>query len=363
MKKLKFEHKIIIVYLIVGSIWILFSDQLLNIIIDDIDLLTKVQTFKGWSYVIITGILFFMILKTHLAKLRIAEEELKIHRNNLQKLVDEKTEILESTIDKLRAINEELKEKNIIINNQNQGLKNTLQHLKVTQEQLFQAEKMASLGVLTAGVSHELNNPLNYILGGITGLENYFNEQIIDKNICLFVNSIKTGVDRASSIVSRMNQLTGSKGKDREDCYIHAIIENCLKSGSELFINNIILTTNFIDEDIIVFGNYDHLHQAIMNILINARQSIKKEGSISIITKKEEENVLIQVTDTGCGISKDNLPKVTDPFFTTKQPGQGAGIGLSIAYYIIYAHKGNINFHSEESKGTIVTISLPVKSN
>jgi signal transduction histidine kinase len=118
-----------------------------------------------------------------------------------------------------------------------------------------------------------------------------------------------------------------------------------------------------VNGDMIVLGNVGQLHQVFVSILVNASQSIENEGSISISTEKEKDNICIKVTDTGCGISKVNLPRITDPFFTTKEPGKGTGLGLSIAYNIIQAHKGNISFQSEVNKGTIVKILLPIKAN
>ena len=363
MTKLKFEYRITLAYLIIGCIWIIFSDKLLDSIIEDIDLLTEIQTYKGWFYVTITGLLFYMFLKKHLTKLRNTEQELEIHRNNLQILVEEKTKELDIAIEDLSATNEELNDKNGIINIQNLELKETLQKLKETQSHLFQAEKMASLGVLTAGIAHEINNPLNYILGGLTGLENYFKEEKVqNKKISLFVNSIKTGVDRASSIVSELNQLNRSDETYKDDCDIHAIIENCLELVNNQQKNRIKFFKKFADRKMIVLGNVGQLHQVFINILINASQSIEDEGSISISTEDKDENVCIKITDTGCGICKDDLPKITDPFFTTKEPGKGTGLGLSITYNIIQAHKGQISFQSELNEGTTVIMVLPIKT-
>jgi len=364
MIKLKFEYRIAFAYLIIGGIWIKFSDKLLDAFIEDADFLTETQTFKGWFYVTVTALLFYLFLKKHLNKLRNTELELEKHKNNLQRLVEEKTKELDTAIEDLSATNEELNEKNGIINKQNFELKETLQQLKETQSQLFQAEKMASLGVLTAGIAHEINNPLNYILGGTTGLEDYFEgEKIHNERISLFIDSIKTGVDRASSIVSELNQLNSCKETYREDCEIHTIIENCLVLVNNPLEKKIKYFKEFADGELFVLGNIGQLHQALINILINANQSIENEGSIFISTEKKGGSVCIKIADTGCGIAKVNLSKITDPFFTTKEPGKGTGLGLSITYNIIQAHKGQISFQSEPNKGTTVTIELPINNH
>ena len=362
MTKLKFEYRITFAYLIIGSIWIIFSDKLLNSIIGDKNLLTQIQTYKGWFYVVITALLLYLFLKKHLNKLRCTEHELEKHRNNLQQLVEEKTKELDAAIEELSTTNEELSDKNDIINEQNFELKETLQQLKEAQSQLFQAEKMASLGIFTAGVAHEINNPLNYILGGLTGLEDYFaEERVQNKKVSFFIDSIKTGVDRASSIVSQLNQLSKNNETYEEVCEIHAIIENCLRIINNQLRNRVEIVRDFTDNEPIVLGNIGQLHQVFISVLINASQSIENEGSISISTGKEGENVWIKISDTGIGISEENLSKITDPFFTTKEPGKGTGLGLSIAFSIIQAHSGKISFQSELNHGTTVKIILPIK--
>jgi C4-dicarboxylate-specific signal transduction histidine kinase len=344
--------------------WILFSDSILNFLIDDIDYLAKIQTYKGVFYVLITTVFFYLFMKKHLNKLRNTEQELEAHRKNLQRLVDKKTKDLDAAIIKLSNTNAALNDKNEIINDQNLKLKKTLKALKDTQSQLIQIEKMASLGVLTAGISHEINNPLNYILGGLTGLENHLSdEKINDEKVDLYLNSIKTGVSRATAIVSGLNQLSRNKETYEEDCDIHEIIDNCLTILSSQLKHKIEINKQFAEQRIIVSGNVGKLHQVFLNIIINANQSIEDKGTITLSTVIMKEKVQIDIEDTGCGISKENLSKITDPFFTTKEPGQGTGLGLAIAYNIIQAHKGTISFKSALNKGTSVKIVLPVKSH
>jgi|GEM_PF-6319591 len=130
MKNLKFEHNITLAYLTIGCLWILFSDQILNTMIKDLDLNNEIQTYKGWFYVLITSILFYLFLRKHLRKLRKTEQELGRHKKNLQQLVDSKTEELDLTIKKLNIYIEELREKNELINTQNAELKKDFQRIK-----------------------------------------------------------------------------------------------------------------------------------------------------------------------------------------------------------------------------------------
>jgi len=362
MKNLKFEHRITVLYLILGLIWILFSDKVLGIIFWDINSLTRLQTLKGFFYVIITAIFFYFFISKHLTKLRNTESELEKHKNNLVELIQEKTKNLDEAIEALSNTNSKLNEKNKIINKKNAELKKTLKVLKETQFQLIQIEKMASLGILTAGISHEINNPLNFILGGLTGLQDYIrDENIRDEKVELYLNSIKTGIERATSIMTGLNQMSRASENYREPCDLHAIINNSLLITKGELKGSIEIKKHFSDTPIIIPGNVGKLHQVFINLIVNAYHAVEEKGSITITTGITNDNAVITITDTGCGISKDKLSKITDPFFTTKEPGKGTGLGLSITYNIIQAHKGTIKFQSTIKKGTSVTIILPAK--
>jgi len=262
------------------------------------------------------------------------ERELEKHKNQLETIVDERT--IE--------------------------LKQTIQTLKETQSQLLQAEKMASLGILTSGVSHEINNPLNYILGGYTGLEKYFEEKgIQDETVEILMHSIKTGIDRSSKIVSGLNQFSRNNETLEEQCDIHEIMDNCLLMIRHQVKNRIEITKDYSKDCPLIIGNVGKMHQVFLNVLINACQSIEDKGRIVISTKTTEDIVLIKVSDTGVGISKENLSRVLDPFYTTKDPGMGTGMGLAITYSILKEHEGQIDIESDKDIGTTVKISLPIK--
>lgn len=363
MKRIRFEYKIALLYLLIGGIWILFSDRFLIYFTKDFEVLIKVQTYKGWFYVFITAIFLFFFSKIHLSRLRQAKKELSEHKSNLEQMVVEKTQKLDSTNQKLNTINKTLNEKNKIINEQNTELKKILKNLHQTQTKLHQADKMATIGILTAGIAHEINNPLNYIQGGLTGLEDYFGDKNIqDKKITLFLESIKAGVDRAGNIVSGLNQLSRSKNTYDEDCDINEIIGNCLILTHNHLKDRVEIVRKFEEPEPHVKGNVGQLHQVFINLLINASQAIEGKGTITIETKIEKAKVLVKVTDNGGGIEKENLTKIVDPFFTTKEPGKGTGLGLSISNNIIEQHKGDIKFQSKLKKGTAVTVTLPLKT-
>jgi C4-dicarboxylate-specific signal transduction histidine kinase len=287
------------------------------------------------------------------------QKDLEVALKNQKEASDE----LEAVNEELQVTNEELNEKNVVIEEKNNTLQTIIRHLKETQFQLLQAEKMASLGTLTAGVSHEINNPLQYLSGTYYALVNYFKKHGSndEKTTSFLLSSTETAINRISSIVKGLNQFSRNNSKFDEDCDIHSIIDNCLtilhsqtKHGAEI-------RQNYNHDKIIVQGNVGKLHQVFINILTNAIQAIEEKGEITILTYLSRDNCIVNISDTGCGISEVNIPKITEPFFTTKDPGKGTGLGLSITYSIINDHKGNIQFESEENQGTKVIITLPLK--
>ncbi len=290
------------------------------------------------------------------------ELELEQHRINLEGLVQERTDELECAIEELKAINEDVYEKNLTINEQNQELQTALYNLKEAQTQLLQAEKMASLGILTAGVAHEINNPLNFIRGGCIGLENQLKSgRICDaERVEVLLESINTGVDRVSSIVKSLNQFSGAKDNNEQNCDIVAIIENCLIMLQSRLNDRIAIIKEYDQDKLILLGNSSDLHQAIIHILHNAVQSIADKGIIRVRVQRKHNHIVLEIRDSGCGIEGKHLAHVTDPFYTTKSPGEGVGLGLSLTYSIIRAHNGRIEFESEPNVGTTVRISLPI---
>ena len=262
----------------------------------------------------------------------------------------------------IQHLNTKLQKTNLELKETNYSLSQTVEELKTTQEQLIQNEKMASIGTLTAGVAHEINNPLNFIMGAYIGLDNYFKEkgsEDVNKTDIL-LKSIKEGIDRASKIVNGLNQFSRKSDTLKENCDIHLILENCLVMLHNKIKNKITVKKDFTKDVTVIKGNVGKLHQVFINILTNAFQAIKDSGEISILTKKYNGKIIVEITDNGCGIKKEHIKHVVDPFFTTKSPGEGTGLGLSIAYSIIKEHKGEIKITSELDKGTTVTIEIPV---
>ncbi|MDW7692469.1 ATP-binding protein [Flammeovirgaceae bacterium SG7u.111] len=303
------------------------------------------------------GHYFTQALINNQEEIEAQKNQLLLHKEQLEELVKERTRELE-------LANKELSLQSKQIKDQNRELQSIIEHLKETQTQLVQSEKMASLGVLTAGVAHEINNPLNFIHSGVNGLENQLNNPEIanKKDTVFFINTIKTGIKRVVSIVKSLGQFSRSNVAQDEVCDIHNIIENCLVMLQHKHKGLIRIEKDYTKELVEVMGNDGKLHQVFLNILSNAIQAIEQEGLIEINSSIENDKVVVRIKDNGCGISDEYISKITDPFFTTKRPGEGTGLGLSITVKIVVEHKGLLEFQSEENKGTTAIISLPLQA-
>jgi len=263
--------------------------------------------------------------------------------------------------EEVRLRTEELESKNEMLSSSYSELEKTLSDLKETQNQLVQAEKMASLGVLAAGIGHEINNPLNFIKNGALALSSELKKldaSSVEK-VNPIVDIINDGVERASKIVKSLSHFSRKASELNEECDIHVIIENCLVILQNKIKHKAGLKTDFCKDQLVIRGSEAKLHQAFLNIIANAEQAIQSEGLIEITTRKSRGKINVSIKDNGIGIPKENLSKISDPFFTTKAPGVGTGLGLFITYNLIEEHNGRIQVKSREGKGTEFLITLP----
>ena len=250
--------------------------------------------------------------------------------------------------------------------------------MKEAQTQLVQSEKMASLGMLVAGIAHEINTPI----GAVNSMHNTMirstdklkqiietghidNNQIEDqlKNVLKIIDDsnhvIQSGTDRVINIVRRLRSFARLDEAELKRSDIHEGIEDTLAIIHHEIKHKATVIKNY--GDIPLIPCYPGpLNQVFLNILINASQAIKEKGEIEITTRKDNSRIHIEITDSGKGISDENLGRIFDPGFTTKGVGVGTGLGLSICYQIIQDHRGEIIARSELGKGTVFSISLPV---
>ena len=269
----------------------------------------------------------------------------------------------------------------------NRLLENTLNNLKATQSQLIQSEKMASLGELTAGIAHEIQNPLNFVnnFSEVSkelleemkeALEKGQNEEAEDimQDVIQNLDKINYHGKRADAIVKGMLQHSRSSSGQKEMTDINTLCDEYLrlayhglrakdKSFNAKFETNLdtsIGKINILPQD---------MGRVILNLINNSfyavseRKKQNEEGyepTVSVSTKKEKDKILISVADNGTGIPQKVIDKIFQPFFTTKPTGQGTGLGLSLSFDIITkGHGGELKVETKEGNGTTFTILLP----
>jgi two-component system, NtrC family, sensor kinase len=238
-----------------------------------------------------------------------------------------------------------------------------IQERRLAEQQMAQADKLASIGQLSAGVAHEINNPLGIILGytqlllkdGDRGEGRYGDLKTIEKH----ARSCK-------SIVENLLNFSRKSEPEREKVHVHDIIEEVLdfmEQHANLEAPQII--TDFDPTVPLMELDAKKLKQVFINLVMNAEYAVGQEGTIKITTRLNSGNnqLSIRISDTGHGIEEENLSRIFDPFFTTKPTGEGTGLGLSVSYGIIRNHGGDITVESELGKGSTFTVTLPVTTH
>lgn len=281
----------------------------------------------------------------------------------------------------------------VLVNEQTRHLQEVNQQLQETQSKILQSEKMASIGLLAAGVAHEINNPLGFINSNLSSLERYLKK--IREYIGLQANCLQQ-----SAVAEQLEQLQEKRRQLKLDLILDDagdLIEESLDGarrvqkivldlksfsrvdkGDEqsIDLNECLETTigiawNELKYKVTLEKDYgeleplyclpQQLNQVFLNILINAVQAIDKQGTIRIKTWQRDKMQYVAISDDGCGMPAEVCAQVFEPFFTTKKMGQGTGLGLSISCDVIKKHGGEINVTSEEGKGTTFTICLPCR--
>lgn len=299
--------------------------------------------------------------------------ELDDYRKNLEHLVEIRTEELQSTNEELEHTVTELNNVNEDLVNQRNELEITVNKLTKAQQQLIQAEKLASLGVFTAGIAHEINNPVNFISSGTSALfqiisdleteigEKNPNEQIMFEDIAIIQKSINLGIDRTTTIISSLRNYARSN----DNQFVVYNVINCINDTLVLLHSTYKYHTVInkqLPEVLEMECIPERITQIFVNIINNASQAIEKDGIINIKAEiVNNESAIFEVSDNGCGIEKTALDKIFDPFFTTKPVGKGTGLGLYIVHGIIAEHKGSIEVNSSPNSGTNLKITLPLR--
>jgi len=237
------------------------------------------------------------------------------------------------------------------------------QELREKQEQLVQAAKLATLGELTTGVAHELNNPLNNIGLFIGNVSDLIESGSTDKQRMLLDLQKALGqVRKASEIISHLRTFGRAAPSSRESVSLNDVIRRALSLLHEqLRLREVDVEVTLCSDDPCVFGNAIQLEQVVLNLLTNARDAVAEVArkAISIRSEPRADIVRLRVQDSGPGIPPGLEQRVFDPFFTTKEVGAGTGLGLSITYGIVRDHEGTMSVHSKPGEGATFIVELP----
>jgi len=283
---------------------------------------------------------------------------------------------------------EDLQKKSLVIEDANKALTQTLEELKATQVQLIQSEKMASLGELTAGIAHEIQNPLNFV-NNFSEVSNELIEEMCEQlekgnaeEAKAIANEVKMSLEkinlhgkRADGIVKSMLQHSRTSTGKKEPTDINVLADEYLRlayhglrAKDKSF--NAAIKTDYDESIGLVKIISQDIGRVILNLITNAFYAVMEkkklhptgyEPTVTVSTKKIDNKIIVEVKDNGTGIPQKALDKIFQPFFTTKPTGQGTGLGLSLSYDIVTkGHGGELKVETKEGESTTFSVILPV---
>ena len=266
--------------------------------------------------------------------------------------------------------------------------------LEDAHNQLVQAEKMASIGQLSAGVAHEINNPIGYVHSNLGSLDSYIDDvfRVVDAYAAVdaasadpavfapvrklrqeldidflkedaraLMDETREGLSRVKKIVQDLKTFSHPGG---EEDWGFVDLQKCLDGTLSICNNEIKYKAQVVKHYgklPEVRGLRSQINQVFLNLLVNAAQSIETKGTITLTTRLQGGEAVVEIADTGCGIRPEHLSRVFDPFFTTKPVGKGTGLGLSLSYSLVQKHGGRIEVDSQPGIGSTFRVILPVK--
>ena len=237
-------------------------------------------------------------------------------------------------------------------------IKQAKEELKRTHEKLVQSEKLASIGILAAGVAHEINNPL----GGLFNCLQILKQKGGDPEFrAKYLSLINEGLDRIESTVSKLLWMARKNEHRPAPVNIRDVVNDVYSFIEYKVRKSRIQFINEADSGLMIFIDPHDFQQVALNLFINAIQAMEDGGSLKVRGYREDSKIKVEVSDTGSGIAQENLGRIFDPFFTTKPPGEGTGLGLWLTYEIIRNYNGEISVESEAGKGSTFVMSFPLE--
>ena len=323
-----------LLYAAIGGAWIFFSDQALTLLTDKPEILTRLQTIKGWFYVAITAVLIFALLYRHLS------DQHKAHLKFQKELEDRKSAEEES------------------------------RHLAI---QLRQSQKLATVGTLSAGLVHDMNNILTPLYGYVDLVHEHLPVESKDRE---YLQRVLSAADRARNLAQQILNYSRQGDEGKKVIPLQPIIMDTLNLMHGFLPPSIEVSVQMPEKTPLIRADHNQIHQVLMNLCLNAFQAMKTTGGklevrLEMVSGSEdiaslsarsgkEPYVRLIVSDTGCGMDTEAKARIFEPFFTTKAPNEGTGLGLAVARRIIEDHGGSIDVVSEIGKGSSFIILLPM---
>jgi signal transduction histidine kinase len=235
------------------------------------------------------------------------------------------------------------------------------ERLRENQAQLIQAEKLTSLGQMAASIAHEVNNPLAGVLVYTQLLTKKIAGDNMSKEIALdYLSKMEMELTRSTRLIRNLLDFARQSPPTLKEVDVNDVVSRALDlAAHSAELQNIQVIKELNHSLPKPMADFDQLQQVCTNLILNAVQAMPKGGRLALRTSAEDSQLKIEVQDTGCGISSENMRKLFTPFFTTKGKGKGVGLGLAVAYGIVQRHQGRIEVQSKEGEGTTFTISLP----
>ncbi len=235
-----------------------------------------------------------------------------------------------------------------------------IERLRSMSEQMVRAEKLAATGTLAAGVAHEVNNPLASISSLIQILQSQPLTPENEPEAREMLRLVQTQVARITRVLRDMTEFARARTTERAPVDVRAVVQAAVRLASfDKTFKRLELMTAFDERAPHVLADADQLQQVFLNLLLNARDATPEGGRVEVRARFDEGAgaLVVEVADTGCGIAPEKLPRVFDPFYSTKP--SGTGLGLAVCYGIVTAHGGRIEVAPNNGRGTIVRVTLP----
>jgi signal transduction histidine kinase len=354
--------------------------------------------YKNQLQIFLMTIIFITMITAILTSI-LSFKKMQIWKLELNNAIEKELQYQKELEEGRALLEHRIQQRTLELSNKNHELSHTVDQLRLAQKNLIQSEKMATIGQLSAGIAHEINNPLSFVMSNTNTLQKYLSnimqlldlyqnllkkiedsklpplQELTQKIISLItekkivkilsdldniINESKEGLTRIKKIVSNLGSFASIKSETIGKININSCIESSIEMVWNKLKYNCEINKNLSDVPLI-YGSPEQLKMVIMALLLNAADAITKKGIITITSKKSDSMIEITIHDTGCGIKPEHLSKLFTPFFTTKPVGSGIGLGLAIAYGIIQSYNGTITAESEVGSGSTFTIQLPIR--